>query len=173
MAKAAFGRKEMAEIDSPTVLELLRKIEARGKYETTKRLRSRIGGVFRYAIASGVPCTDPTLALRDALIRPKVKHRAAIIDLDELGALMRAIDTYHGEMTTRYALQFLALVVQRPGEVRKARWQDFDLGQRIWSIPGSQMKMRRPHVVPLSPQALAVLGELRRFTGNGRFLFPS
>jgi len=89
MANTDFGRKPMAEITSPMVLACLRKAEAKGIYETAKRLRAKIGAVFRYAIANGVAETDPTYALRDALIQPTVTHRAAITDPKELGGLLR------------------------------------------------------------------------------------
>jgi len=173
MAKATFGRRPMPEIDSPTVLKLLRKIEAKGNYETARRLRSKIGAVFRYAIAGGVPCTDPTQALRDALIRPTVTHRAAIVEKEAMGGLMRAIDGYDGQVTTRIGLQLLALLAQRPGELRQACWVEFDPEARTWTIPAPRMKMRKPHMVPLSPQVLVLLDDLRRFTGTSRYLFPA
>jgi integrase len=136
-------------------------------------LRAKIGAVFRYAIASGVAENDPTFALRDALIRPKVKSRSAITDPEILGGLLRAIDGFQGQATTRIALQFLAFVAQRPGEVRQATWAEFDLEKAIWIIPADRMKMRMPHSVPLSAQAIALLKELMPITGHGSFLFPS
>jgi integrase len=173
MAIAAFGDKPIAEVTSPMVLACLRKVESKGNHETAKRLRAKIGAVFRYAIASGVAENDPTFALRDALIRPKVKSRSAITDPENLGGLLRAIDGFQGQATTRIALQFLALVAQRPGEVRQATWAEFDLEKTIWIIPADRMKMRMPHSVPLSAQAIALLKELMPITGHGGFLFPS
>lgn len=155
------------------VLKCLRKVEAKGNYETARRLRAKIGAVFRYAIANGVAETDPTYALRDALIRPTVTSRAAIIDPKALGGLLRAIDGFEGQMTTRIALRLLALLAQRPGELRHATWEEFDLGNAVWSIPAERMKMRRTHRVPLPDAALALLSELRELTGSGRYLFPS
>jgi integrase len=173
MAIAAFGDKPIAEVTSPMVLACLRKVESKGNHETAKRLRAKIGAVFRYAIASGVAENDPTFALRDALIRPKVKSRSAITDPEILGGLLRAIDGFQGQATTRIALQFLAFVAQRPGEVRQATWAEFDLEKAIWIIPADRMKMRMPHSVPLSAQAIALLKELMPITGHGSFLFPS
>ncbi len=173
MANADFGNKQMAEINPAMILGCLRKVEAKGNYETARRLRARIGGVFRYAIATGLAETDPTYALRDALIRPKVTSRAAITDPKALGGLMRAIDGFHGQVTTKIALQLMALLAQRPGELRAAKWEEFDLAAAIWSIPAERMKMRRAHRVPLPKQALRWLEELRKFTGNGAMLFPS
>jgi integrase len=86
---------------------------------------------------------------------------------------MRAIDVFHGQVTTRIALQLLALLVQRPGELRHATWDEFDTDMRIWTIPAARMKMRRPHRLPLPDQAITLLEELRPLTGSGTYLFPS
>lgn len=173
MAKAEFGSRPIAEITAPDILVALRKVEAKGNYETAKRLRSKIGGVFRYAVANGAADNDPTYALQDALIRPKVTARAAITDPTEFGALLRAVDGFHGQTPTRIGLQLLALLAQRPGELRHAKWADIDTDKAIWSIPAEQMKMRRAHDVPLPASALALISELRDISGNGIFLFPS
>ena len=173
MAIADFGRKPMSQITSPMVLRCLRKIEAKGNYETAKRLRAKISAVFRYAVATGSATTDPTYALKDALIRPQPKPRAAITDPKALGVLMRAIDGFHGQAVTRIALQLLGLLTPRPGELRNARWEEIDLEAAVWSIPAERMKMRRPHRVPLPVQALKLLGELKALTGATEFLLPS
>lgn len=173
MANVEFGARPIAEITAPEILVTLRKVEAKGNYETAKRLRSKIGGVFRFAVAEGAADSDPTYSLQDALIRPKVTSRAAIIDPKSFGALLRAIDGFHGQSTTRIGLQLMALLAQRPGELRHAKWTDIDAEKAIWSIPAEQMKMRRAHDVPLPTQALALVHELRAITGSGEFLFPS
>ena len=173
MACADFGNKPIAQITSPMILACLRKVEAKGNFETAKRLRATIGAVFRYAIANGTVGTDPTYALRDAIIRPTVTPRAAITDAKALGGLLRAIDGFHGQLTTRIGLQLLALLAQRPGELRNAKWSEFDLEAAIWSIPAERMKMRRAHRVPLPAQAVAFLKELHKLTGQGDLLLPS
>lgn len=173
MAIADFGNMQMSQISPSLVLACLRKVEAKGNYETARRLRARIGAVFRYAVATGVTETDPTYVLRDALIRPVVKSSAAITDPKALGGLMRAIDGFHGQAATRIALQLLALLAQRPGELRAAKWSEFDFVAAVWSIPAERMKMRRPHRLPLPKQVLIWLGELRQLTGNSELLFPS
>lgn len=173
LANRDFGRRPITEINAPLILKTLKKVEAKGNYETAHRLRARIGSIFRYAVASGLAETDPTYALRDALIRPTRVHRAAITDPKALGQLMREIDIFDGQVTTRIGLQLLALLAQRPGEVRNAKWKEFDFANKIWAIPAEKMKMRRDHLVPLPDQAITLLDELRRLNGNGEYLFPS
>lgn len=160
-AKSAFGARPIVEITAPDILVVLRKVEEKGNYETAKRLRSKIGGVFRYAVAKGAAESDPTYALQDALIRPQTVSRAAITDPKALGALLRAIDGFHGQATTRIGLQLLALVAQRPGEIRHAKWLDFDLENAVWTVPAEQMKMRRAHEIPLAERAREIIEELR------------
>jgi len=111
--------------------------------------------------------------LKDALIRPQPQPRAAITDPEGLGALLRAIDGFHGQTVTRIGLQLLALLTPRPGELRNARWEEIDFETAIWSIPAERMKMRRPHRVPLAAQALRLLDELKALTGATEFLLPS
>jgi len=108
-----------------------------------------------------------------SLTAPPVQHRATIIDPKGIGALLRAIDGFDGQPTTRSALRLVAYVFVRPGELRHAEWQEFDIDGAVWSIPAEKMKMRRPHRVPLARQSLAILRELQEITGNGRWLFPS
>lgn len=173
LANRDFGRRPITDISAPLILKTLRKVEAKGNYETAHRLRARIGSVFRYAVASGLAETDPTYALRDALIRPTRVHRAAITDPKALGQLMREIDGFEGQATTRIGLQLLAILAQRPGEIRHAKWVEIDFANKVWAIPAEKMKMRRDHFVPLPDQAIALLDELRLMNGNGEYLFPS
>ena len=173
MANADFGQKPITDLTAAMVLKTLKKVEAKGHYETAKRLRSTIGAVFRYAIANGLVDNDPTYPLRDALIRHKVKSRAAITDKVALGGLMRAIDGYEGQVTTRIGLELLAIMATRPGELRGAKWAEFDFDAHIWTIPAKRMKMRMPHIVPLPARALELLAELKEQTGWGVLLFPS
>lgn len=173
LANVDFGRKPISEITAPMILRCLRKVEAKGNYETAHRLRARIGSVFRFAVASGLAETDPTYALKDALIRPTRKHRAAITNPKALGTLLHSIEGFEGQVTTRIALQLLAMLAQRPGEIRHAKWEEIDFSEKIWAIPAGKMKMRRDHNVPLPAHAITILDELRMITGNGEYLFPS
>ncbi|HTV32021.1 MAG TPA: integrase arm-type DNA-binding domain-containing protein [Methylocella sp.] len=173
LAAPALGQLPLDEITPADVLAVLRLIEARGRYETAARVRAIIGEIFRYAIATGRAGNDPTYALRGALIAPAARHRAALVKPEAFGGLLRAISAYEGAPETRLALELLALTFVRPGELRSALWAEFDLDVAAWSIPAAKMKMRRPHKVPLSRQAIATLKELHALTGRGAFLLPS
>jgi len=172
-AYPVIGGKPVTEITPPEILALLRTVERRKHYETARRLRSVIGRVFRYAIATGRAEADPTQALRGALITPVVKHRAAITDSKAFGGLLRAIDGFQGQPTTTAALKLSAFLLCRPGELRAAVWSEFDLSAAVWTIPAARMKMRRPHKVPLSLQVLSILADLKDRAGPGEYLFPS
>ena len=172
LAMDDLGARPISEITSPEVLAVLRRIEARGQLETAGRLRANIGGVFRYAIATGKAEHDPTFALRGALTAPKTKHRAAIVEPVAFGALLRSIDDYEGTPEVRAALKLLALTFVRPGELRNAFWSEFDFEAGLWVIPAGRMKMRRAHRVPLAPQTIAVLKELHAITSHRALLFP-
>lgn len=167
------GERPIAEINAPELLHALRRVEARGRFETARRLRSTCGQVFRYAIATGRAERDPSADLRGALTAPKVKHRAAITEPAAIGAILRAIEGYDGHPVIRAALRLAPLVFVRPGELRYAEWSEIDFDGREWRIPASKMKMRQQHRVPLATQTIAILAELRDITGNGRYLFPS
>lgn len=167
------GKRPIAEIQPLEILLALRPIEKKGRHESAKRALNFIGQVFRYAVASQLAPADPTRDLRGALTTPKVKHHAAILDPDQAGELLRAIDGYEGQPITRWALQLSALLFVRPGELRKAEWAEVDAVKAVWRIPASKMKGRVEHQVPLSSQALAVFEEVRGLTGRGRYVFPS
>ena len=172
-ARKDFGHLPITDITAPMILKTLRKREATGHYETAHRMRSRIGGVFRFAVASGIADNDPTYALRDALIRPQVTHRAAITTEAGLRELLMAIEDYTGSRQTIIALRLLMQFACRPGEIRQARWEEFDFEQCVWSIPKERMKMRRPHKVPLPQSSIILLEELQQLTGWGELLFPA
>lgn len=171
-AYPVIGSRDMKEITPADVLVVLRGVERRGRHETARRLRSTIGCVFRYGVATARAENDPTFALRGALTTPIVKPRAAVTDPRAFGALLRAIDGFDGQPTTRAALKLMALLFPRPGELRMAEWSEFNLGESMWTIPAARTKMRRPHRVPLSRQAAVILKELGEITGKGKLVFP-
>ncbi len=172
-AYSSIGDRPIDKITAPELLSVLRRVEAGGRYETARRLRSTCGMVFRYAIATGRAERDVSIDLRGALTTPKVTHRAAIVDPAGIGALLRAIDGYDGLLVTTHALRLAPLVFVRPGELRQAEWAELDLEESEWRLSASKMKMRRPHRVPLSRQAVAIIRDLQAITGGGRWLFPS
>ncbi len=172
-ARPQIGSRPVSEITAPEILAVLRKVEDRGRYETARRLRSVIGGVFRYAIATGRATVDPTYALRGALISPPVAHYATITDPDAVGELLRAIEGYDGQPATHAALKLAPHMFVRPGELRTAEWSEINLDTALWSIPGAKTKMRRPLKVPLTPQSITIFKSMQRLTGDGRYVFPS
>lgn len=172
-ARPTLGRRPIAAITSAEVLDVLRRVENRGRLETARRLRSTIGSVFRYGIATARAENDPTVALRGALVVPKVRHRAAVTDRNALGALLRAIDGFDGQPMTRAGLQLMAILFPRPGELRAAHWSEFELDAAVWTIPAERTKMRRAHRIPLPAQAVAVLRDLHKISGDGALVFPS
>jgi integrase len=172
IAGEEIGERPISEIAAPEVLNVLRKVESKGRLETAKRLRAVIGEVFRYAIATARATNDPTFALRGALTAPVVKHRAAITEPKALGGLMRAIDAFQGQPTTIVALKLMAYLFPRPGELRMAEWREFNLAEAVWIIPASRAKMRREHRIPLPTQVLSILNGLRPITGYGALLLP-
>ncbi|WP_394999190.1 tyrosine-type recombinase/integrase [Sphingomonas sp.] len=168
----ALGSRPVSEISPHELLSVLKASERAGHRETARRLRSFASRVFRYAVATARATVDPAQPLLGALIAPVAKHHAAITDPVELGGLLRAIEGYSGQPITKLAMQFTAHVFQRPGEVRQAEWSEIDFDKAVWTIPAARMKQRQPHRVPLSQQAISILGEARAVSGDGRFVFP-
>ena len=165
--------KPIAEIEAMELYAILRRLEGQRKHETAKRCRSFASRVFRYGVVTGRTKADPAATLSGALIAPKVKHHAAILDPVKLGELLRAIDEYEGAPITRLAMQIAPHVMVRPGELRQATWDEFDLETKIWRITAERMKMRRVHAVPLSDQVVAYLRELQQFSGPEGYVFPA
>jgi integrase len=174
------GALPIAEVTAPKLLEVLRRVEARGAIETAHRIRQACGQVFRYGIAIGKCERDPAADLRDALQPVIVQHHAAITDPQAVGSMLRAFDDYQGTPVVRAALKLAPMVFLRPGELRQAEWSEFSLDEAMWTIPAARMKRTKqqkisgaPHLVPLSRQAVALLKELEPLTGQGRYLFPN
>jgi integrase len=166
------GGRPIAEVTAKELLQTIQRVENRGAGDSAKRVLQNCGQVLRYAIATGRASNDPTTALRGSLAPVKGSHYAAITDPKAIGELLRAIDGYTGNIATKCALKLAPLLFVRPGELRGAEWGEFDLDAGLWNIPASRMKMGEPHIVPLCPQALDILAELKPLTGTGRYLFP-
>lgn len=174
------GQLPLADITAPVLLQALRRVEARGTHDAAHALRAYAGQVFRHGIATDACKRNPVPDLAGSLKPVNVRHMAAVLDPDGAGALLRAIYSYTGQPTTRAALVLSALLFQRPGNMRHMEWDEVDLEAGLWAIPSAKMKRRllqkvngRPHIVPLPPQAVEVLKELKPLTGHGQFVFPS
>jgi integrase len=168
------GDSKISDITAPDLLAALEKIETRGAIDMAHRARGLAGQVFRFGIASGSCDRDVAADLRGALTKkPDTKHQAAITDPAEVGKLLIAIDGYMGTPTVCAALKLSPLLFQRPGEVRAMAWDEINWKDELWEIPAERMKMQHDHIVPLSTQALAVLKDIHRITGRGRYVFPS
>lgn len=170
------GEKPIREITAGMVLECLRAMEARGAVELARRCKAYAASVFNYAAALElVPVGyNPAQGLtRDVLGSHTVQHFPHLVEA-ELGEFLRALAEYPGRPETRLAVKLLLLTFVRPGELRAAKWEEFDLDSEAptWRIPAERMKMRSAHVVPLSQQAVDALTELKIFTGHSPYLFP-
>jgi integrase len=170
---APLSGRPINEIKAAEILPILKRVEKTGRRETARRLRGAIGTVFRFAIANLKAENDPTFALRGSLLTPQVQHRAAITDERQLGALMVSIDEYDGWPTVRAALLLIALTMTRPVEIRLMRRSEINWPKGTWQIPAQRMKMRRPHDVPLSKQALAVLRDIWDLSHGDGLVLPS
>lgn len=166
----SLGSLPVANLPAPILLATIRKIEERGVTETAGRVLQRVSAVLRYAVQTGRAESNPARDLTGVLRGVKVEHRAAL-PRAELPEFYRRLAVEPMQDKTKIALHLLMLTMVRPGELRAARWDEFDLAGAIWRIPAERMKMRAPHVVPLSRQALALLAELHAITGKHALLF--
>ena len=166
------GNRPMAKITAPELLMVLRRIENRQALETAHRALQNSGQVFRYAIATGRAERNPATDLQGALAPWKPVHLASITEPEKVGELLRTIEGFRAGMIVKSALRLAPLVFVRPGELRHAEWSEMDLDNAQWNIPAARMKMRDPHLVPLSKQAVSILRELHPLTGRSRYVFP-
>jgi integrase len=157
------------------LLAILRRVESRGVLETAHRIKQVCGQVFRYAVATGSAQRDPSADLRGALPPVREVHHVAITEPGQIGGLLRAVEQYQGSLVVRCALRLAPLVFVRPGELRRAEWNEFDLNsaEPTWRIPAGKMKMRTEHWVPLSRQAVEILCELQPLTARSGYVFPN
>ncbi|MDR7101036.1 phage integrase central domain-containing protein [Croceicoccus sp. BE223] len=169
----AIGNMPLDDLDPQMMLAALKKLEARGNLETAKKCRSFSSRVFRYGAALGLCKSDPTAILQGALITPKARHYAAILEPDKLGQLLRAIDDFECYPVTKLALKIAPHIFVRPGELRHGDWSELDWDKAIWTIPAGKMKARRTHAVPLSRQVLELFRELHSVTIGTGYMFPA
>lgn len=166
------GHKPVNDISPAELLSVVRRIEGKGSIDTAHSAFQNCGQIFRYAIATQRAAHNPTNDLRGALQPIRRKHHAAITEPKAISGLLRATYNYDGHYVTKYALKLAPLLFVRPGELRKAEWSEIDFNAAEWKIPGSKMKMREPHIVPLAKQAVTILHSLHKLTGNSKYVFP-
>ncbi|MDH2306305.1 MULTISPECIES: tyrosine-type recombinase/integrase [Providencia] len=165
------GSRPIDQIAPLELLAVLQKIEKRGALEQASKIRRRCGEVFRYAVITGRVKYNPAPDLAGAMNKPETKHFPFLRE-NEIPEFVKALNNYQGSKVTKYATQLLMLTGVRTVELRLAEWSEFDFENAIWEIPKERMKKRRPHLVPLSPQAIEILGKLQVITGNYPILFP-
>ena len=165
------GKKPIAEIKPLELLNVLRRIEGRGATEKAKKVRQRCGEVFRYAIVTGRAEYNPAPDLTSAMQGHESNHYP-FLTAKELPDFFKALSSYSGSALVVMAARLLIITGLRTGELRGALWDEIDFNKAIWEIPASRMKMRRPHIVPLSEQALSLIGKIREITGNYPLMFP-
>lgn len=166
------GDRGMDEITPMEWLGLLRRLEDQGKHEQKRRVHFFCRDIYRLAVVTGRAASNPLADLGVALMRGKSKHMAHL-EPEELPELVQAIDAYGGNVLVKQGLKLLLMTAVRPGELRQAKWQEFDLTRAVWVIPAERMKMGRAHRVPLPRQALAVLRQMQPISGHYPHLFPS
>jgi len=169
------GAKPITEVTAKDIRMILDRVKGRGVIETARRCRTIASQVFTYAISTDRAMYDVAASLKKYLppTSKTRKHMASVTDPKELAPLLRAIDNYQGGFVAKCALRLLPMLFVRPGELRHMEWAEVDLDAAEWNIPGLKMKMRQPHLVPLSLQAIDILAELKPLTGNSKYVFPS
>ncbi|SNX60714.1 Integrase [Nitrosomonas ureae] len=168
------GRKPVTELTAPMLLMAIKKIESRGALDIAKRALTKCGQIMRYAVAHGLAERNPAADIKPSdVLTPTKKTNYARLDQKELPELLQKIDTYDGQPLTRFALQLMALTFVRTSELIGGRWEEIDLIKKQWRIPAERMKMKTPHIVPLSDQAIAVLEKIKNLAADQILLFPN
>ena len=165
------GKTPIRKISPRRLLSVVRRIEERGAIESAHRVLACCGQIFRYAIATDRADRDPAVDLRGALAPFKRGHFAAVTEPERLGRLLRQLYAYEGSNVVRAALRIAPLVFVRPGELRMAKWQDFDLRKAEWRF--TVRKTGTPHIVPLATQAVKIVEDLKPLTDGGTYVFPN
>jgi integrase len=169
----SIGSKPVTEIEAPALVSLVKAIEGREAYDLAKRALETVGQVFRYAVAHGYAKRNPAADIKPGDILKSVrKVNYARVGAKELPGLLRAIEVYRGTPITRLAIKLMAHTFVRTSELIGARWEEINLEEKRWDIPAPRMKMKSPHIVPLSRQAVEILELLQQLTGHRALLFP-
>ncbi len=165
------GSINVGDLRTPDIKDVLDEIMIKGVHETAQRCLGYISEILRYAVLCGLCDFDVTTPLKGYIKKPPVQHRAALVDPDEIGELLRKMWLYNGTVRVKYGLRLSAYALLRPQEIRKAEWAEIDWNKRVWVIPSEKMKQRRMHIVPLANQVIALLEQMKDFTGDRRYIF--
>ncbi|EML7265207.1 integrase [Raoultella ornithinolytica] len=165
------GQKAITDISQVEMLNVLRKMEQRGVLDKLKKTRQACRQIFTYAIITGRAEHNPVSDLAGALKSPKQQHYPHLL-VDQIPDFLRALSEYSGSTITRNATRLLMLTGLRTIELRASEWVDIDFDKGVWNVPAERMKMRRPHLVPLSTQVRELLEEIHQLTGRGKYVFP-
>lgn len=168
----AYGHKSINAVTAADVRQLMIAVEKRDARDVAKRIHETTSQIFRFAIARDIASRNPAADFkpRDILAEAQTENRARV-DTKDLPELLVKIDDYNGDVITRFAMKLMAYTFVRTSEEIEAPWSEFDLDEARWTIPAERMKMKTPHIVPLSRQAVEVLRALKQITGNGPFVF--
>ncbi len=168
------GDMPIAKVTPQDVIAIARRIESRDALDVAARVLQDVRRVCRYAVQSGRLTVNPAAELADILKGRKEEHRPSL-PREELPAFLRDLERYHerGRLLTKLAIQFLVLTFVRSGELRGARWDEFNIEEKLWRVPAHRMKMKTEHLVPLTSQAIQVLEEIRMISGQYNLVFPS
>lgn len=164
------GHRPISEIKPLELMAVLTKLEKRGATEKMRKVRQRCGEVWKYAIITGRAEYNPAPDLASAMTPHKREHYPHLTAA-EIPEFLRTLDSYTGSQLVKLAMRLLILTGTRPGELRQAKWSEFDFEKAVWEIPAERMKMRRPHIVPLSRQAIEILNQLRPMTERYGLVF--
>ncbi len=168
------GIKPITELTAPILIMVIKKVEARGAMDIAKRVLTTCNQIMRYAVAHGLAERNPATDIKPSdVLKPTKKTNYARLHQKELPELLRKIDAYDGQPLTKLALHLMALTFVRTSELIGARWDEMELDKQQWRIPAERMKMKTPHIVPLSNQAIAVLGKIKELAADQILLFPS
>lgn len=165
------GTRSITDIKPADMLAVLRKMEQRGVLDKLKKTRQACRQIFTYAVITGRAENNPVVDLASALKAPKQKHYPHLL-LEQIPEFLRALGNYSGSLVTRNATRLLMLTGLRTIELRASEWADIDFDKGIWNIPAERMKMRRPHIVPITNQVKELLQEIHQLTGRGKYVFP-
>lgn len=169
----AIGTRPIDAIEAPELVAMVKAIAARGALDIAKRALQTTGQIFRFAIAHGKAKRNPAADIKPGdILAARKKVNYARLETKELPELLRHIESYQGAPVTRLAIKLMALTFVRTSELIGARWEEFDLDAGRWDIPAARMKMKTPHIVPLSAQAVNILKALQIVSGRGPMVFP-